>query len=149
MAKDLSPAGAHFIQNAEGCRLKMYYCAAGRPTIGYGHVLRPGDPKFISQQQANEFFEKDVRWAVEELNRTPGVEVLTQAQFDALVSFIFNVGAGAWRGSTARRDLVEARYQDVPAQLHRWVHDDHGKVILGLKIRRDKEAKLFSEGAYV
>jgi lysozyme len=146
MPKSLSVNGAHFIKNAEGCRLKMYYCAAGKQTIGYGHVLRQGEPRFIDQGQADAYFDHDITWAVAALNETSGSDLLTQNQYDALVSFIFNIGAGAWRGSTARRDLTEGKIADIPAQMRRWVHDDRGRTILGLVNRRNQEISLWSKG---
>jgi lysozyme len=148
MGKELSAQGARFIRNAEGLRLRVYLCAAGKPTIGYGHVLRAGDPKTITRQQAEAFFAKDVAWAVDELNKTPGSADLEQHQFDALVSFIFNIGAGAWRGSTARRDLIEGKIDRIPGELMRWIHDDQGNVIPGLKLRRAREVKLWESGVY-
>ena len=71
------------------------------------------------------------------------VEVpLNQDQFDALVSFVFNVGAGAFEGSTLLRLLNEGRYRDVPKQLDRWVKAD-GRTLEGL-VRRRKQKESYS-----
>ena len=68
-------------------------------------------------------------------------------QFDALVSFVFNVGAGAFGGSTLLRRLNQGEYKAVPAELMRWVNSG-GRPLPGLVRRRQAEGVLFSRGAY-
>ena len=73
--------------------------------------------------------------------------MLTQYQFDALVSFVFNVGVGAFGGSTLLRRLNQGDYNAVPAELMRWVNSG-GTPLPGLVRRRRAEGVLFSRGAY-
>lgn len=72
---------------------------------------------------------------------------LTQQQFDALVSFAFNVGNGAFCDSTLLKRLNAGQYDAVPAQLNRWVKAG-GKTLEGLVTRRAAEGALFSRGMY-
>ena len=78
------------IKKFEGLRLKAYVCAAGVCTIGYGHTtsVKPGD--VITEAQADAFFESDIRAVENQVNALP--LHLGQYQFDAVVSFCFNVG---------------------------------------------------------
>jgi lysozyme len=59
-------------------------------------------------------------------------------------AFVFNIGVGAWNGSTARRDLEAGKMTAIPTEMRRWVHDDHGNVIEGLVNRREHEISLFN-----
>ena len=81
--------------------------------------------------------------AVDERVKVP----LAQHQFDALVSFVFNLGAGAFAESTLLRELNAGRYDAVPLQLDRWVKAG-GKTLEGLVRRRKAEGVLFSQGGY-
>jgi len=72
---------------------------------------------------------------------------LNQHQFDALVSFVFNVGAGAFQQSTLLQRLNAGRYDAVPGQLRLW-NKGGGKVLPGLVTRREAEARLFTSGQY-
>lgn len=149
----LSNGGKKLIKNAEGLRLQAYFCSAGKLTIGYGHKILPEELQLytrikptITIQEAEALFERDQQKYANALNATmSGAQCkLNQNQFDALVAFIFNVGIGAWNGSTACRDLVAGKLPLIAPELRRWVHDDHGKVIDGLVNRREKEIALFN-----
>jgi lysozyme len=139
----LSLAGSNDLKNEEGLRLTAYYCPAGKLTVGYGHRLFTAEMQTITKERAEQYFIDDVNRVLTELWFE--CKTLTQHQVDALVSFIFNIGIGAWRGSTARRDLLNGRFAVVPKEMKRWVHDDHGVVIAGLVIRREKEITEFQE----
>ena len=127
--RKLSKAGAHFIATFEGFRSELYDDAAGHCTIGFGHLVHHGrcdggEPRElrrgVTRERALELLQEDAKAAADAVNRV--VEVpLSQPQFDALVSFVFNVGAGAFGESTLLRMLNEGRYRDVPRQLDRWV----------------------------
>ena len=97
------------IKKFEGLRLKAYVCAAGVCTIGYGHTtgVKPGD--VITEARADAFFESDIRAVENQVNALP--LNLGQYQFDAVVSFCFNVGIGKFKQSTLykkiRADLRE------------------------------------------
>jgi lysozyme len=119
-----------------------------RWTIGWGHAgpnVRPGDT--ISVEQAQVLFDSDVKWAVDAVNRYVKVR-LNQNQFDALVSFTFNVGEGAFKNSTLLRKLNKGDYQGAAEQFPRW-NKQKGKVLKGLTRRRAHEMELFlSEMSY-
>ena len=151
----LSDAGARFIAGFEGFRARLYDDAAGHCTIGYGHLVHHGrcdgsEPeefrRGISRERALELLQADAERAADAVRR--GVQVpLTQEQFDALVSFVFNVGGGAFADSTLLRELNAGNYDAVPPQLARWVKAG-GQTLAGLVRRRAAEGRLFAEGAY-
>lgn len=136
-----SQNGMNFIKRHEGLRLKAYQDSAGVWTIGYGSTggVREGDT--INEAQAEALLKVDLRTAEKEVNRHK--LPLNQNQFDALVSFTFNVGAGAFRSSTLLKRIKEnANHPDIPNQLKRWVYAG-GKVLTGLVRRREEESKLY------
>lgn len=139
----LSSVGARDLKNEEGLCLRAYVCAAGKLTIGYGHRLYGAMSNIVcTLQQAEEWFTEDTGRVLQEL--WIEIKTLDQNEVDALVSFIFNIGINAWRGSTARIDLLKGDYARVPIEMRRWIHDDHGNVIPGLVARHNKEADLFT-----
>ncbi|WP_339712944.1 lysozyme [uncultured Sneathiella sp.] len=164
MTHELSSQGANFIKHFEGERLTAYDDGTGVMTIGYGHT---GDVKVgetITQAQANSYFTEDVKWTVDTVNNAVKVD-LKQSQFDALVSFTYNVGEEAFKSSTLLKKLNESDYNAVPAELDRWIYAGDKKGALAdiarwthlgsgkevspvLKERREKEGKLFAEGKY-
>jgi GH24 family phage-related lysozyme (muramidase) len=151
----LSSKGAQFIGHFEGFRAHLYDDAAGHCTIGYGHLVHLGrcngsEPaefkRGLSQQEAEELLVHDAQQAADAVRRSVHVK-LDQAQFDALVSFTYNLGAGAFEGSTLLKDLNAGHYSAVPGQLEEWTHAG-GQVLPGLVTRRKAEAALFSHGTY-
>jgi lysozyme len=139
----MSGAGLGLIKRSEGFRERTYLDVAGIPTIGYGHRLLPKEtfPEGISEAQATGMLGLDVReaeQAVERLVRVP----LTQGQFDALVDFCFNLGAGRLASSTLLKVLNDSRYEAAGEQLLRW-DMAAGKVNSGLKGRREAELHLW------
>ena len=141
-----SPAGISLIQEFEGRRLEAYKCPAGIWTIGYGHTSAAGAPEVkpgmvITKQEANDILIRDlVKYenAVDRLVKVP----LTQNQFDALVSFAFNVGEGALAKSTLLKKLNAGNYDAVPAELMKWTKGG-GKELPGLVRRRRAEAAMW------
>ncbi|MGL5716723.1 MAG: lysozyme [Paraclostridium sp.] len=136
-----SQKGIDLIKSFEGCRLETYKCSANVNTIGYGTTKGVVPGMKISLLEAEEMLKRDLiyfeRW-VEKL-----IEVeLTQNQFDALVSFTYNLGEGALKNSTLRKFLNDKRYDLVPGQFLRW-NMAGGKVLNGLVRRREAEAKMF------
>ena len=136
-----SQKGIDFIKRHEGLRLKAYQDSAGVWTIGYGSTggVREGD--VINEMQAETLLRVDLHTAEKEVNRhrLP----LNQNQFDALVSFTFNVGAGAFRNSTLLKRIKEnVNHPDIPNQFRRWVYAG-GKKLNGLVKRREEESKLY------
>jgi lysozyme len=138
-----SAAGMELLKRSEGFRNRVYLDVAGLPTIGYGHRLLHSDsfPNGIDEPQAANLLACDVRdaeQAVERLVKVP----LTQGQFDALVDFTFNLGAGQLASSTLLKSLNAGRYDDAAEQLLCWDHAG-GQEIAALKARREAEAELW------
>lgn len=157
----LSSRGRAHLIEFEGLRLLAYRDVAGLWTIGIGHLLtdeelrtgtlRIGDTvvawreRGLTEDQAYQLLEQDLAWAVRavrELVRVP----LTPGQFDALVSFTFNIGPVKFRQSTLLRRLNAGDYGAVPTQLRRWRFAD-GREIDGLKNRREGEIALWRAAA--
>lgn len=141
LAMQISKAGLDLIKQFEGLYLHAYRCPAGVPTIGYGHTAGVAMGQTITQQQADDYLRRDVRQferAVSRLVRVP----LTQGQFDALVSFTFNLGEGALAQSTLLRLLNAGDYASAAAQFDRW-NKAGGRVLPGLVRRRAAERALF------
>ena len=132
------------LKEFEGLRLEAYRCAGGKLTIGYGHTgsdVREGDK--ISQYWAEELLKADVAKVAEQVQRM-GV-AHTQGQFDALVSFAFNIGVERLRTSKLLR-LIRRQdsYRNIKAEFKRWVFAG-GKKLAGLEHRREWEASRFFE----
>lgn len=143
-----SQQGLDLIKRFEGFSPVPYLCPAKIWTIGYGHAMRIEDvPKFnggISKQVAEAILRVDVlvaERAVARLIRQP----LNQNQFDALVSFTFNLGTGALQRSSLRQAINRGEMSVVPAQLMRWVWGG-GRKLPGLIKRRAAEGSLFAAG---
>lgn len=133
------------IRQFEGLLLSAYKCPAGVWTIGYGHTSGVVPGMVIMKEQADEFLMRDIE-TTENIVRVecPG---LRQCQFDALVSFVFNVGGGNFRKSTLLKK-IKANQDDnsIMDEFLRWVYAK-GIVLTGLQKRRLAEIKLyFSEG---
>lgn len=114
-----SKDGLEFIKREEGCKLVSYKCPAGVWTIGYGHTKHVAAGMTISMDRAEEYLREDVEEAEKVLNN---MHInFRQGQFDALVSFIFNLGAGAFNGSTLKRLIVEgASDSAIAAEFLKW-----------------------------
>lgn len=137
----LSAKGIEFIKDMEGVRYSAYLDTGGVPTIGVGHT----GPEVqigmrIDDNQVNEYLKQDVREAEEDVKKLVKVP-LNQDQFDALVSFIFNLGGDQVSKSTMLRKLNSGDYEGAFQQFNRWVYDD-GKLLAGLVKRRNAEIAL-------
>ena len=136
-----SPKGIALIKEFEGLRLKAYKCPGGVWTIGYGHTagVKPG--MVITEAQAEEYLKANLI-AFERYLNGLGL-ALNQNQFDALISFIYNVGTGNFSSSTLLRK-VRANPQDnsIMDEFLRWVYSK-GRVLSGLQRRRLAEMKLY------
>lgn len=136
-----SPKGIALIIEFEGLRLKAYQCPGGVWTIGYGHTagVKPG--MVITEAQAEEYLKVNLI-AFERYLNGLGL-ALNQNQFDALISFIYNVGTGNFSNSTLLRK-VRANPQDnsIMDEFLRWVYSK-GRVLPGLQRRRLAEMKLY------
>ena len=138
--RHITQEGLNLIKQYEGFSSTPYVCPAGYSTIGYGHLVRT-DEYFttLTEEAAEQLLRQDVEsaeQAVLRLINTP----LTDGQFDALVSFTFNLGAGALQRSTLRRKINREEHVEVPRQLMRWVWAG-GRKLRGLIRRRAAEAE--------
>jgi lysozyme len=150
----LSNRGAQFIARFEGIRRKLYNDPAGHCTIGVGHLVHRGNcngrepavfKRGITRARAYALLRRDATKAANAVRRL-GVP-LNQHQFDALVSFTFNLGPGWTTKSGLRRALLARRYKDVPHEMSRWIYAG-GKPLPGLIRRRRAEGQLFRLGKY-
>ena len=140
--RKIGQAGLALIKQYEGCRLAAYRCAAGVWTIGYGHTAGVHSGMTITQAQADAYLQQDIAKFEGYVNNPAYVPItanLNQNQFDALVSFAFNLGAGNLRklckGRTAAQ-IAQAMTQYCKA---------NGKVLAGLRRRRAAEQALFNK----
>lgn len=146
--KRMSGQGLAALQQREGLRLQVYLDTAGKPTIGYGHLIGALEnfDSGITQDQAALLLASDVSRAEDAVAALVAVP-LTQSQFDALVSFTFNAGVSAFRNSTLLQVLNAGDYDGAAAQMARWVYVTKGgqKVAdVGLQNRRDSEIMQFA-----
>lgn len=146
-----STAGVALIKEFEGVRLEAYLCPAGIPTIGVGHTSAAGPPDVnlgdsISEDQAEEILRRDLRAVERQVMDLVDVD-LEQGQFDALVSFTFNLGQGALKSSTLLKRVNAGRFDEVPRELMKWTkaRDKSGQLVdlPGLVRRRRAEAALW------
>ena len=138
---EISQEGLSLIKKFEGCELKSYKCAAGVWTIGYGSTNGVEEGMEISQERADMLLLEDVEVFEEAVNKLVEVS-LEQNQFDALVSWTFNLGSTNLQNSTLLKVLNNKDYEGVPAQIKRW-NKAGGEVLQGLVRRREAEALLF------
>lgn len=138
---NLGAAGISLIQGFETLRLQAYLDQRGIPTLGWGHTagVKMGDT--CTAAQADLWFEADTAFACRAISETVTVP-LSQNQFDALVSFTFNVGVGSEAHSTLLRLLNAGDFAGAADQFLVWNHVD-GVVNAGLTRRRQAEQALF------
>jgi GH24 family phage-related lysozyme (muramidase) len=142
-----SQRGLDLIKKFEGYRSKAYQCSAKVWTIGYGTTRYSGGQKVakgdvIDKETAETYLREDVKKFEEAVQELVKVE-LNQNQFDALVSWTYNLGQGNLKRSRLLKRLNEGDYAAVPAEMKRWTRAG-GKVLKGLVRRRAAEAELFA-----
>lgn len=140
MSRDLSQNGLNLIKSFEGCKLTAYKCLPTEKyyTIGYGHYgsdVKAGVK--ITKEQAEELLLDDCKKAIKNVNSFMGKYNFNQNQFDALVSFAFNVGSINQLTASGTRTLEQISSK-IPAY-----NKSGGRVIVGLVKRRAKEKALF------
>jgi lysozyme len=133
--------GLTLIKQFEGLRLQAYKCPADRWTIGYGHTADVSANDAITEEDALFFLRQDVAESERAVNQYVHVP-LTQNQFDALVSFVFNLGIGSFRNSTLLKKLNAGDDDGAAQEFGRWIHAG-GKTSPGLVRRREAERALF------
>ena len=135
-------AGLALIKQFEGCRLAAYQCSAGVWTIGYGHTAGVYKGMKISQAQADEYLKQDVAKFEKYINNpsyVPFTDKLNQNQFDALVSFAFNLGQGNVKKLCTGRVMNQ-----IPSAMQQYCKAA-GKTLPGLQRRRKAEAALYNK----
>ena len=135
--------GLELIKHFEGCELEAYKCPAGVWTIGYGHTKGVEEGDVWSESHADHMLEVELEEYENYVNTA--VEVpLSQNQFDALVSWVYNLGPTNFNSSTMLKVLNAGDYSEVGNQMLRW-NKAGGKVLEGLTRRRQAEADLFND----
>lgn len=133
------------IERLEGFKAKAYRDLAGVLTIGFGHAVLPEEldlqKHVITREEATAILLKDVSLAEIAVNRFVTYP-LTQRQFDALVSFVFNIGVGAFEESTLLRKINDGQCCAVPVEMRRW-NKVKGIVTAGLVARRNAEIDIW------
>lgn len=151
-AKEVSDHGANFIKHFEGFSSTIYHDSVGVPTVGYGHTenVHPGavwvkgqhTPGRLTEAEATTLLHNDLNLHYAPAIRAIGVK-LDQNQFDALTSFVYNVGVGGvGTGTHVGKDLRDKEYRGAANSLLEWSRAG-GKVLQGLLNRREAERQLF------
>lgn len=138
-----------FFEASDVVRLKAYLDTGGVPTIGWGTTVYPNGKRVkigdvCTEEEAEEFLRNDLKIAVQGVKSVVKVEI-SQSIFDALVSFVYNIGIGQFRSSTMLKLINEEKFALASQQFARWKFDN-GKEQPGLAKRRAAEQKLFNEG---
>jgi len=136
-----SDKGIDLIKSYEGLRLQSYDDGGGVWTIGYGSTTGVTPGMTIDEAEATRLLKSDLMTAEQCVDESVEVEV-TQHQFDALVSFVFNVGCKAFQNSTLLKLLNGGNADAAAQQFARW-NKDNQKILAGLTKRRASEAELF------
>ena len=140
-----SQSGINAIKQFEGYRDHAYLDPTGVPTIGYGTTRIDGKPVKLgmtcTREEAEEWLREDIAWAEDAVERSVKVS-LNQFQFDALVSFTYNLGPSALARSTLLRKLNKGDYLGAADEILRWTYAG-GKVMRGLITRRTVERDMF------
>ena len=138
---NIGQKGIELIKHFEGCELEAYKCPAGVWTIGYGHIKGVSEGMSITQEQAEQMLLDELKEYENYINELVVVD-LSQNQFDALVSWVYNLGPANLKSSTLLKVLNSGDYAGVPDQIERW-NKAGGKVLEGLIRRRQAESSLF------
>ena len=137
----ISQEGINLIKKFEGCKLEAYKCAANLWTIGYGSTKGVKEGDSITQEEAENLLMKDLEVFEDAVNKAVQRSIV-QCQFDALVSWTYNLGPSNLNSSTMLKVLNKGDYEDVPVQIKRW-NKASGVIKEGLIRRREAEALLF------
>jgi len=137
----ISQEGISLIKKFEGCELTAYQCSAGVWTIGYGHTKGIEEGMEITQQEAEDMLVEELHEYENYINDNVTAP-LSQNQFDAMVSWVYNLGPANLKASTLLKVLNAGDYDGVPAQIKRW-NKAGGVTLDGLIRRREAESLLF------
>lgn len=139
----IGQSGLNLIKEFEGLRLEKYKDAVGKWTIGYGHLILPSErfDRPLTELEAENLLQSDLRKFEGGVIQYVAVS-MNQNQFDALVSFAFNLGLANLKGSTLLRLLNHGQYTEAAEQFLRW-NKAGGMALPGLTRRRAAERDLF------
>jgi lysozyme len=144
----ISDNGIELIKRFEGLSLKPYLCPAKIPTIGYGNTFYKNGKKVtlndkpITEQKAVEMLKQSLE-KFEQYVDSYCIDTITQNQFDAIVSFCYNVGPANLKSSTLLKKVnANANDETIRAEFMKWTKGG-GKVLKGLVTRRTAEADLY------
>lgn len=136
-------AGLSIIKECEGLSLKSYLCPANVLTIGYGHTGKDVVPNLtIGEEKAEDLLHCDLRASETAIEKAVTVP-LTENQFSALCSLVFNIGVGNFKNSTLLKMLNAGNYAAAADEFLRW-DKSNGKPLAGLTKRRRQEQALFN-----
>jgi lysozyme len=139
----ISDLGINLIKKFEGFSDRVYICSGGYKTIGYGHVLTDNDNiELIDQNEAELLLNSDIKKAERSVMQNIDVP-LNQNQFDALVSFVFNLGGAALQRSALRQKINRLEHNLAAQEFTKWIYAG-GKIMPGLLNRRYAESELYS-----
>ncbi|MDN5049784.1 lysozyme [Aliarcobacter butzleri] len=142
----ISSKGLELIKSEENFMSRPYLCPAKKPTIGYGSTFYPDGTKVTLKDKAiteNEAVKLLENLIEKEFDINPLIKVkLTQNQFDALTSFVYNIGMPNFKTSTLLKKLNKGDFKAVIEEFPKWINSN-GKKSNGLKNRRAKEQSLF------
>ena len=142
----ISDEGFDLIKKFEGCELEAYKCAAGVWTIGYGHTKDVQEGDTWGEEKAEFMLWRELEDEYEHYVNSLVTVPMNQCQFDALVSWVYNLGPANLKVSTLLKKLNAGDYEDVPNQIKRWnkaTVNGERKVLAGLTRRREAEALMF------
>lgn len=144
--RHITQRGLDFIKSFEGFREHSYYCSGGKKTIGYGHVIKDSEiiDEPLLEEDAETLLRNDIAGSERAVLRNINVP-LSDGQFDALVSFTFNCGAGALQRSTLRMKINREEYGEAAEEFPKWCRAG-GKTVKGLLRRRLAEKQMFEGG---
>jgi lysozyme len=143
---NISDEGFDLIKHFEGCELEAYKCAAGVWTIGYGHTKDVQEGDVWNKEKAEFMLWRELEDEYEVYVNDFVTVPINQCQFDALVSWVYNLGPANLKSSTMLKKLNAGKYEEVPNQIKRWnkaTVDGERKVLAGLTRRREAEALMF------
>lgn len=145
MSRKTSEAGKNLIKEFEGFRATAYICPAGVVTVGYGTTRIQGKAvqlgTTITTDEADMLLEEDLKSFEDAVNQNVREEI-SQNQFDALVAFVYNVGAGNFKKSTLLKKINAGEFNQAADEFLKW-NKAGGKVLKGLTRRRTAERELF------
>lgn len=140
---NISQKGLDLIKSFEGFSSTPYKDSGGKLSVGYGHLVRPSEnfDNGLTEEQAQDLLAKDISYAESAVTQAVSVD-LTQNEFDALISFTYNLGGKTLLNSTLLKKLNNGDFSEAALEFLRWTHVN-GVVIDGLVRRRLAEKELF------